>query len=68
LKYAQENANWVQVRLEARVSVSGSESSDTRDVVLPALADDLSNTDVNPPGGVTSKFGLNPTAGMTNCH
>jgi len=74
LTYPKENGNWAKVRLEARVSVAGSESSDSRDVLLPVLAQDLSDKGVDPPGGTISKFGAsydskpfgdpNP---MTNC-
>jgi hypothetical protein len=56
IDYPQDNANWVEVELEARTSVAGSESSARRTVILPVLAADVTNRDIAPPG-FTSPFG-----------
>ena len=48
--YAQQYANWIEVRLEARVSVGGTESLDTAIFTLPVLAADVTEEGVAPPG------------------
>ena len=57
IEYAQNFADWATVTLEARVSVSGTESVATRTFDLPALASDFTDLNVSPPGDV-SPFGI----------
>jgi hypothetical protein len=57
IDYAQDHANWVEVELEARTSVVGSESSTRRIFILPVLAADVTNETVSPPG-FESPFGI----------
>lgn len=56
--YAETYANWVRVRLTARTTVAGTESSDTVTFWLPASAADMNDTNNAPPGGnMSSPFG-----------
>lgn len=57
MPYAQQFANWVDVRLEARGAVAGSEAASRELVTLPINALELLDTDSVPPG-VTSPFGV----------
>jgi hypothetical protein len=57
IDYPQDRANWVEVELEARTSVAGSESSARQAFILPVLASDVTNEDVTPPG-FFSPFGV----------
>jgi hypothetical protein len=50
--YARE-FTWVEIELEARTTVAGSEGSSKARFFLPGLADDFSNCDVAPPGHVS---------------
>jgi hypothetical protein len=54
--YPQEYAYWLQVTLEARTSVQGTEFSRRTTFVLPALATDFSQENKEPPG-LYSPFG-----------
>ncbi len=54
--YPQEFAYWLEVTLEARTSVQGSEFSRRTTFVLPGLASDFNKEDVQPPG-LFSPFG-----------
>ncbi len=54
--YAESFAGWLEVSLEARVIVDGTENSDRTRFILPALADDLNQEDT-PPAGYVSPFG-----------
>jgi len=56
MPYAKQFARWVDVRLEARAAVAGSEALAQEFVTLPILADDVTDEDVAPPG-VISPFG-----------
>jgi hypothetical protein len=53
--YARE-FTWVEVQLEARATVTGSEAASTAKFYLPGLASDFSDCDVAPPG-VFSPYG-----------
>ncbi|MDO8330124.1 MAG: hypothetical protein Q7T36_06605 [Fluviicoccus sp.] len=55
--YAKSYANWLQVKLTASTGVTGSESTSESEFTLPAMAADLSNEAVSPPGGLRSAFG-----------
>ena len=57
--YARE-FTWVEVELEARVTVAGSEGSSTARFFLPGAAADFNNCDVSPPGRI-SPFGTATT-------
>jgi 5-hydroxyisourate hydrolase-like protein (transthyretin family) len=57
LIYPQEVANWVRVRITATAVVQGTEAREVREVILPALADDVNDPDVSPPGRI-SPFGV----------
>jgi hypothetical protein len=59
IDYPQDHANWVQVELEARTPVAGSESSARTTFILPVLNTDVTNEDRTPPG-FTSPFGVSP--------
>jgi hypothetical protein len=55
--YAQEYATWVDVTLEARTSVQGTETAAASSFRLDILAEDVNDENVVPPG-VVSPFGL----------
>lgn len=57
ITYAQENANWIQVRLRAIASVTGSEFAETQVFFLEGLADDFNRADIDPPGN-PSPYGV----------
>jgi hypothetical protein len=57
IDYPQDHANWVEVELEARTPVAGSESSARTTFILPVLNTDVTNENVTPPG-FTSPFGV----------
>ena len=59
--YPKDRTNWVQVRLTATVSVSGTESRETQTFVLPGVSDDFNDCNISPPG-VVSPYGV-----ATNC-
>jgi hypothetical protein len=59
IDYPQDHANWVEVELEARTPVAGSESSARTTFILPVLNTDVTNEDRTPPG-FTSPFGVSP--------
>lgn len=61
LVYARE-FTWVEIELEARATVSGSEASTTARFFLPGLASDFNDCEVSPPGQV-SPFGVATTCG-----
>ncbi|MDF1615722.1 Ig-like domain-containing protein [Desulfurivibrio dismutans] len=56
LRYFRELGHWIRVELTARAMVGGSEGKRTRYFRLPMLADDLSDSGINPPGN-PSPFG-----------
>ncbi|MGI9329115.1 MAG: Ig-like domain-containing protein, partial [Gammaproteobacteria bacterium] len=56
--YPQSYHGWVEVEIEAKASVSGTETRRSQRFVLDAKADDLSNTSASPPGQL-SPFGEN---------
>lgn len=58
--YPKDRANWVQVRLTAVVSVSGTESREVQTFVLPGAATDYDDCSIAPPG-VTSPYGTSAT-------
>ncbi len=62
--YPQQFARWVQVVLEARTSVQGTESSSSSRFVLPIATSDVAR-DTNPPGN-PSPFGQNSVCTDTN--
>jgi hypothetical protein len=59
VEYARE-FTWVEIQLEARVTVAGSEGASTATFFLPGLADDFNDCDVSPPGQV-SPYGVATT-------
>lgn len=54
--YAQEFARWVEVTLEAKTSVQGTEFAESTTFFLDIAASDVNNEDITPPG-VISPFG-----------
>ena len=52
LRYAQQNAYWMQVRLRITATVSGTESIADQKWVLEGLANDFNKQDTAPPGRV----------------
>lgn len=54
--YPQNYNLWLDVRIEAKASVTGTEFARSQAFLLPALAADLSNVNASPPGPV-SPFG-----------
>lgn len=62
LTYAESYAPWVQLRLTASTSVTGTESRTDAVFVVAGSAEDFSNQ-TNPPAGVVSPFGLTPKTG-----
>jgi hypothetical protein len=59
--YAKE-FTWVEIELEARTTVDGSEASSRARFFLPGLVTDFNNCDVTPPG-VVSPYGVATTCG-----
>ena len=57
LTYPQEYANWLQVELKMVASVSGTETTEYRRIVLPVTAADVALSTTPP--GATSPFGSN---------
>lgn len=56
--YPQDVAYWLQVTLEARAAVQGTEFRRSSSFLVPGLAADF-NTQANAPPGLTSPFGVN---------
>ena len=54
--YPQSYHGWVEVEIEAKASVSGTETRRTVKFILDAKAEDIANTNASPPG-VLSPFG-----------
>ena len=57
LTYPTSEANWVHVRVTATATVAGSEETEVYEYTLPVADSDVSNTDISPPGGASSKYG-----------
>lgn len=58
ITYPESVASWASVRVVARASVSGTESTQSLDVKLSATQNDLEETDTSPPGGsISSPYG-----------
>ena len=55
--YPQEYNVWVEVTLEAKTSVQGTEFAESTTFTLPGLGDDFNNVSNTPPGA-TSPFGI----------
>lgn len=55
--YGKDYAYWMKVRLKATASVAGSESVITKEIIPPAMSDDVNSEDQAPPGGGPSPFG-----------
>ncbi|HRD95011.1 MAG TPA: Ig-like domain-containing protein [Rubrivivax sp.] len=62
LTYAESYAPWVELRLTASATVTGTESRTDAVFVVSGSSEDFSNQ-TNPPAGVASPFGLTPKAG-----
>ncbi len=60
--YPQEFAYWLEVTLEARAAVQGTEYAALTTFVLPGLASDFASEDISPPG-VSSPFGTDGICG-----
>lgn len=63
ITYAQEAGAWLQVLVEARTDVEGTEFSETATFLLPVLADDVSDIEQTPPG---NSVPLDPLNGYPN--
>ncbi len=62
LTYAESYAPWVELRLTASATVTGTESRTDAVFVVSGSSEDFSSQ-TNPPAGVASPFGLTPKAG-----
>lgn len=60
LTYAQEFGNWVEVTIQAKAAVTGTEFLETQDYVLEVAASDLALSQ-SPPGGGVSRWGQTAT-------
>jgi hypothetical protein len=60
MTYAQEFGNWVEVTIQAKASVTGTEFLETQDYGLEVLRSDVT-LDQSPPGGLISRWGADPT-------
>jgi hypothetical protein len=60
--WPQEYAYWLEVTMEARTSVQGSEYAEATTFLLSGSVEDFSNENVTPPG-VTSPFGTDGNCG-----
>lgn len=49
LKYPQSACRWTEVRVEAKVNVGGTETTESATTTLSCLASDLTNIDITPP-------------------
>jgi len=58
LTYPKSEGNWSGFKITAEASVSGTENKATLEGRLPVSLQDLSDTDISPPGGVDSAYGL----------
>jgi hypothetical protein len=65
LVYGQSIGNWAKVRLRAQATVAGTESSETREFILPVTVDDLEAGEGDPPGGQESRWGILPDCTTT---
>ena len=63
--YPQEFANWVNVTLETKTAVQGTEFAQTSVFWLPIAASDVNNRDSSPPGN-PSPFGVAATCASLN--
>jgi hypothetical protein len=63
--YPQDHATWVDVTLEAKTSVQGTETASASSFRLDILAEDVADENVTPPGDV-SPFGLSGSCLDTN--
>jgi hypothetical protein len=59
--YPQEHAYWLEVTLEARAGVAGTETARATTFLLPGAANDFNREDNAPPGPI-SPFGVNVCA------
>lgn len=71
LRYAQQYANWMQVRIRVTATVSGTESVGDQKYVLQGSAEDFNDEDTAPPGriypdAIGSPFGRSATCSDTN--
>jgi len=64
LRYGEQFANWVDLRLTARAAVGGTESSTATQFILDALATDLSNRTA--PAGRLSPYGVTADCSIPN--
>ena len=62
LTYAESYAPWVELRLTATATVTGTESRTDAVFIVSGSSEDFSNQ-TNPPAGVASPFGLTPKTG-----
>jgi hypothetical protein len=60
LTYAQEFGNWVEVTIQAKAAVTGTEFLETQDYVLEVSAADVALSQ-SPPGGLVSRWGQTAT-------
>jgi hypothetical protein len=63
--YPQNLCSWAVTRITATVRVGGTESVENYDFPLSCAAADLSDVDVDPPGGVASLYGTGTSCGDT---
>ena len=62
--YPQSFNGWVEVEIEARAAVEGTEFAENQTFILPPSADDINNIQASPPGEI-SPFGLSGSCADT---
>jgi len=62
LSYAQEFGSWVEVTIQAKAAVTGTEFLETEDYTLEVLRSDVALSN-SPPGGLVSRWGQTPDCG-----
>lgn len=58
LTYPKSEGNWSSFKITAEATVSGTENKATLEGRLPVSREDLSDTNILPPGGIDSAYGL----------
>ena len=58
LTYPKSESNWTKVEISITASVIGSENIATREVLLSASVEDLTDETISPPGGSASPYNL----------
>ena len=65
--YPQEYATWVEVTLEAKTSVQGTEFAEPNRFILPIAASDVDDEEETPPARIRNFRPESPFGASTNC-